>query len=44
MEGIVPHSVGGSLWFLVVPRVPVRMRLGGAQLSGRILERGVGHC
>ena len=30
--------------FQVVPRVPVRMRTGGAQLSGRILEGGVVHC
>ena len=30
--------------FQVVPRVPVRMRTGGAQLSGRILEGGAGHC
>ena len=30
--------------FLVVPHVPVRMRTGGAQLSGHILESGVGHC
>ena len=29
--------------FLVVPRVPVHIRMGGAQLSGRILESGVGH-
>ena len=30
--------------FQVVPCAPVRMRTGGAQLSGRILESGVGHC
>ena len=30
--------------FLVVPHAPVRMRTGGAQLSGHILEIGVGHC
>ena len=30
--------------FPVVPHVPVRMRTGGAQLSGHILESGVGHC
>ena len=30
--------------FHVVPCAPVRMRTGGAQLSGRILESGVGHC
>ena len=29
---------------LVVPRAPVHIRVGGAQLSGRILESGVGHC
>ena len=29
---------------LVVPRAPVRMHLGGAQLSGHILESGAGHC
>ena len=28
----------------VVPHAPVRMRTGGAQLLGRILESGVGHC
>ena len=28
---------GGSL-------APVRMHMGGAQLSGHILESGVGHC
>ena len=28
----------------VVPRAPDRMRTGGSQLSGRILEGGVGHC
>ena len=26
------------------PRVLVRVRMGGAQLSSRILESGVGHC
>ena len=36
-EGIVPHS--GR--FHVVPRVPVRMRTGGAQVSSRTLESGV---
>ena len=30
--------------FLVVPRAPVHIRMGGAQLSGRILESGAGHC
>ena len=30
--------------FPVVPHTPVRMRTGGAQLSGHILESGVGHC
>ena len=34
LEGIVPHCMGGSLWFLPVP-------VGGAQLSGRTLESGV---
>ena len=29
---------------LVVPRVLARMRTGGAELSCRILEGGVGHC
>ena len=29
---------------LVVPRAPVHIRMGGAQLSGRILESGAGHC
>ena len=28
---------------LVVPRAPVHIRMGGAQLSGRILESGVIH-
>ena len=28
--------------FLVVPRAPVRIRMGGAQLSGRRLVRGAG--
>ena len=41
MEGIIPHSLGR---FLVVPRAPVHIRNGRAQLSGRILESGVGHC
>ena len=30
--------------FLVAPSVPFRMRAGGAQLSGRILESGADHC
>ena len=30
--------------FQVVPCAPVRMHTGGAQLSGHILESGVGHC
>ena len=29
---------------LVIPRVLVRMRTGKAQLSGRRLVRGAGHC
>ena len=37
-ERIAPHSVVGSLAFLVHPR------MGKAQLSGHTLGGGAGHC
>ena len=52
---VLPLLTGAVCWygrdgttqrgrFHVVPRVPGRMRTGWAQLTGRILESGVGHC
>ena len=54
-SGVLPMLMGAVDWvrrdrttqrgrFPVVPHAPVRMRTGGAQLSGHILESGVGHC
>ena len=38
------YHTAWAIDFQVVPCEPVRMHTGGAQLSGHILESGVGHC
>ena len=51
-RGVWPMLMGAVDWVRkgsyhpawAVPHVPVRMRTGGAQLSGHVLESGAGHC